>query len=222
VPKRRGVGGIAVHENGGIVCSGRDLVHVRDGESRTLLHIDGVAGWNDIACDAGGRVYGGALRFPVFDRDAEVVPGEVWKVDPDVGPDLVFDNVVHANGIAFSPDERTIYASDSRAQVVIAYDVDRRERRDIDIAPYGNPDGMAVDEAGAIWLALVSGGVGRFTPNGALDGRLEVPSPFVTSLCFDGKDLYVTTGAHNDPVLQGCILRTQVDVAGAPVPPARV
>src|SRR5258706_9522126 len=65
VPKRRGVGGIALHAHGGIVCSGRDIVHVHNGETRTLLHIDGVAGWNDIATDAGGRVYGGALRFAV-------------------------------------------------------------------------------------------------------------------------------------------------------------
>ena len=43
VPKRRGVGGIAIHEAGGIVCSGRDLVHVREGhETRTVLHVDGV------------------------------------------------------------------------------------------------------------------------------------------------------------------------------------
>jgi len=222
VPKRRGVGGIAVHANGGIVCSGRDIVHVQNGETRTLLHIDGVAGWNDIACDAGGRVYGGALRFPVFDVNAEAVPGEVWRVDVDAGPDLVFDGIVHANGIAFAPDERTIYASDSRAQVVIAYDVDRRRRRDIDVSAYGNPDGMAVDEAGTIWLALVSGGVGRFTPDGTLDRRLDVPSPFVTSLCFDGNDLYVTTAAHENAERRGCVLRTRVDVAGAPVPPARV
>ena len=34
VPKRRGVGGIAVHAGGGIVCSGRDLVHVREDHER--------------------------------------------------------------------------------------------------------------------------------------------------------------------------------------------
>ena len=87
---------------------------------------------------------------------------------------------------------------------------------------YGTPDGMAVDESGAIWLALVNGGVGRFTPDGTLDRRIEVPSRFVTSLCFDGNDLYVTTASHQDPELKGCVLRTQVDVPGAPVPPARV
>ena len=37
VEKRRGVGGLVLHEDGGVVCSGRDLIHVRDGETRTLL-----------------------------------------------------------------------------------------------------------------------------------------------------------------------------------------
>ena len=45
VPKRRGVGGIAIHADGGIVCTGRDVVHVRaDGMTRTVMHVDGVAG----------------------------------------------------------------------------------------------------------------------------------------------------------------------------------
>src|ERR1700690_122036 len=77
VPKRRGVGGIAIHADGGIVCSGRDVIHVRDGhEPRTLLHVDGVAGWNDLCTDDAGSAYAGALRFAVFDPDAPVVPGE--------------------------------------------------------------------------------------------------------------------------------------------------
>src|SRR5262245_14607313 len=66
VPKRRGVGGIALHADGGVVCSGRDIVHVRDGVTRTLFGIPGLPGWNDLCTDAAGRVYAGALRFPVF------------------------------------------------------------------------------------------------------------------------------------------------------------
>src|SRR5256885_9395983 len=101
VPKRRGVGGIAIHEDGGIVCSGRDLVHVREGhEPRTVLHVDGVAGWNDLCTDATGRIYAGALRFPVFDPQAQVVPGELWRVALDGDPTVMFGDVVHANGVA--------------------------------------------------------------------------------------------------------------------------
>ena len=57
VPKRRGVGGIVLHADGGIVVSGRDIVHVREGENRRLLAVDGVLGWNDICADSAGRVY---------------------------------------------------------------------------------------------------------------------------------------------------------------------
>jgi xylono-1,5-lactonase len=224
VPKRRGVGGIAIHADGGIVCSGRDVIHVRDGhEPRTVLHVDGVAGWNDLGTDTTGRVYAGALRFAVFDADAEVVPGEVRRVELDGGNTVLFGDVAHANGIACSLDGGTIYASDSRRRCVVAFDVARASRREFDLSALGHPDGMALDEHGAIWVALVGGGIARLTPEGDVDGRREPPSAFTTSLCFAGRDLYVTTGAHSgEPELGGCVLRTTVDVAGATVTPVRV
>jgi gluconolactonase len=223
VPKRRGVGGIAIHADGGIVCSGRDLVHVREGhETRTVLHVDGVAGWNDLCTDAAGRVYAGALRFAVFDREGEAVPGELWCVARDGDATIVFGDVVHANGVACAADGTTIYLSDSRRQRIIVFDTERATRREIDLSAFGHPDGMALDEHGAVWVALVSGGIARFTPDGAVDRRLEPPSEFTTSLCFAGRDLYVTTGGHSgNPELRGCVLHTTLDVAGAPVAPAR-
>ena len=80
VPKRRGVGGVALHADGGLVVSGRDLQHVRSGEIRTLLTLDGVTGFNDLTTDAGGRVYAGALRFNPFAGE-QPVPGEIWQLD---------------------------------------------------------------------------------------------------------------------------------------------
>jgi gluconolactonase len=223
VPKRRGVGGIAIHNNGGIVCSGRDLVHVRDGETRIVLHVEGVAGWNDLCTDAAGRVYAGALRFAVFDPEAEVVPGELWRVGLDGDATAVFGDVVHANGVVCSADGSTIFLSDSRRQRIVVFDIERAVRRDIDVSALGHPDGMALDEHGAVWVALVSGGIARLTPDGDVDRRLEPPSAFTTSLCFAGRDLYVTTGGHSEHAeLGGCVLRTTIDVAGAPVAPARI
>ena len=132
-------------------------------------------------------------------------------------------DVVHANGVACTADGRTIYLSDTRQQRIIVFDVERVTRRDIDVSALGHPDGMALDEHGTIWVALVSGGIARLTPDGDTDGRLEPPSAFTTSLCFAGRDLYVTTGGHSERAeLRGCVLRTTVGVAGAPVTPAAV
>src|SRR6516165_6572316 len=56
VPKRRGVGGISLHADGGIVISGKNICHVRDGKTRILYERDDVGGFNDLYVDAQGRV----------------------------------------------------------------------------------------------------------------------------------------------------------------------
>jgi len=224
VPKRRGVGGIAVHADGGFICSGRDLLHVREGdEARTVLHVDGVAGWNDLCTDADGNVYAGALRFAVFDPAAEVVPGELWRLGAAGDAAAFVTDIVHPNGVAWTPDGATLYVSDTRQQRLIVFEPATGSRRDVDVSALGHPDGMAVDEHGAVWLALVRGGIARLTPDGDVDQLLEPPSSFTTSCCFDGRDLVVTTGNHTEQAeLGGCVLRTTLAVGGAPVAAARV
>jgi gluconolactonase len=223
VPKRRGVGGLALHADGGLVGSGRDIVHARDGETRTLLHVDGVAGWNDLTTDVEGAIYAGALRFAVFDPDATPVAGEVWRIAAEGEGTPVLDDVVHANGIALSPDGSMLYCSDTRAQCVHVLDIASGARRALDMRDHGRPDGMAIDTDGDLWLALVEGGVGRFAPDGTLRERLAPPSSFVTSVCFDGDTLYIVTANNtDDPERRGCVFRTQVAATGSPLSPARV
>jgi D-xylonolactonase len=103
VPKRRGVGGIVLHEDGGVIVTGRDVLHVGDGESRVLLSLEGVTGFNDLATAADGSVYVGALRFHPFAGEAPV-PGEIWRIASDSVPAPVAGGVLWANGIGFSPD----------------------------------------------------------------------------------------------------------------------
>ena len=114
VPKRRGVGGIALHADGGLVLGGRDLIHVKDGITRALLQVEGLPGWNDLCSDARGRVWAGSVRFRVFDPEATPVPGECWRVDAPGVATPVYAGVLHANGIALSPDERWLVHSDTR------------------------------------------------------------------------------------------------------------
>jgi len=230
VPKRRGVGGIALHADGGVVVSGRDIVHVRNGENRTLFTIAGLPGWNDLCADSAGRVYAGSIRFAVFDPDAQPVPGELWRIDAEGEASLLYGDVLHPNGVALSPDERTIYHSDTRNNVIVVHtladDGAAGDRRAFHFPP-GAPDGVAVDDQGCLWVASARGGcVARVTPEGEIDRVLEVPARTVASVCFGGDDwhdLYVVTADNaEEPDGGGSMFRVRVDVAGAPVHPARI
>ena len=65
VPKRRGVGGMARHADGGLVLSGRDVLHVAPDGTTWTVYVpgEGVAGLNDLTTDPDGRVVVGQLRF---------------------------------------------------------------------------------------------------------------------------------------------------------------
>ena len=138
---------------------------------------------------------------------------------------------MHANGIAFSPDERTLYHSDTRAGIVVVHDLDGAGRaigrREIAMQAPGRPDGIAVDTLGGVWVASAGGGrVDRFLPDGTLERSLPVPANIVTSVCFAGddrRDLVIATADHSEnPGQKGSLLRTRVDFTGAPVHPVRI
>ena len=80
MPKRRGVGGIALHADGGLVISGRNICHVRDGETRIVFAPD-APGLNDLFVDAAGRVICGTMRSDPFAVDGPRTPGECWLID---------------------------------------------------------------------------------------------------------------------------------------------
>jgi gluconolactonase len=221
--RRRGIGGMAVADGGGLVVSGKDLSLLQDGETRTLLEVEGATGFNDLGTDSRGHVFAGVLRFHPF-KGEQPVPGGIWALGGGLAePREVTTEIEWANGIGFSPDGRTMYASDYAHAQVLAWDVDAdgglSERRILAAAPAGSCDGLAVDQEGGVLVALGAGGIARFNPDGALDRVLEVPADFVTSLCFGGqdlRDLYVTAVAGG-----GVLLHGRVEVPGLPVTAAR-
>jgi gluconolactonase len=204
-------------------------VHVRDGETRTLLAFDDVTGFNDLATDDGGRVYVGTLRYNLFAGE-DPVPGELWRIDAAGDATELFGALEWANGVAFSPGGASVYVCDYGRGAVIAHELGRDgralDRRTLLESPSGSVDGLAVDEDGALWVALAEGGgVGRFRPDGSLEQVLDVTAGFVSSLCFGGEDLrglYITTAGSPEEPTAGALLRTRVDVAGLPVAAATV
>lgn len=228
VPKRKVVGGIALHADGGVVFSGRDVQHARDGVSTVLLAIEGLPGFNDMCADAAGRLLVGAVRFRAMDPAAEVVPGELWCIDLDGTARTLYGGVIQANGVAVSADGGTLVHADTRESRLIVHDLHDdasvSNRRHWDLDAGSHPDGLKFDESGAVWVADAHRGrILRLRPDGSIDGIVDVPARTVTSLCFDGDSLIAVTADNSiDPTLGGSIFRTAVGVRGAPVHLARI
>jgi D-xylonolactonase len=234
IPNRKGVGGIAFNEGGGLVCSGRGLIYWNEAtrQSRDLFtEWEGrpLKGLNDLQPDDHGGIYVGSLEFDAL-SDQKPIPGNLFRVDPDGKIVKLWEGIEVTNGLGFSPDRKYLYHADSTTQAVWVYDVkaDRTvaDRRVFAKVPEGWPDGLAVDAEGGVFVATVkSGEVVRFKPNATIDFRLKVPAKFVTSVTFGGKDLsdlYIVTADNTeDKAKKGTIWKTKSEIPGLAVPKAK-
>jgi gluconolactonase len=159
---------------------------------------------NDLAMHSDGSVY---FTDPPYGLEqgesdpAKDLPTQgVYRVAPDGAATLLVDDLSRPNGIAFSPDEQTLYVanSDPDQAVIMAYDV----RDDGGIAngrvlfdSWG--DGMAVDTAGTLYVTDGRRGILVLTPDGTHLGTLVTGER--TSNCTfgdDGSTLYATADAY--------------------------
>ena len=234
-PYRRGIGGMALHADNGLVVGGRNIAFKSFTGADTVVLLDhdtenGNLGYNDLTTDAAGRVYAGSLGSPVFE-EGEQIAGDLYLIDLDGSARVVAEDVLLTNGLGFSPDAKTLYHSDSRRQTVYRYAVapngDLGPKQPFASLENGAPDGLAVSVDGAVWIAVAGDGcVAVFEPDGTLRERIAVPMPMCTSVCFGGddlKDLYVVTGSDGvDGDREGAVYRLPVPTPGLSVSLARV
>ena len=122
-------------------------------------------------------------------------PGALYRLDPD-GLTTILDGLTIANGIGWSPDGASMYYIDTPTERVDVYPYDgelgaRATFAEVD----GHPDGLTVDDEGFVWIAFYGGSrVERRAPDGSLDRVVAVPTENVTSCCFGGTTLYITSG----------------------------
>ncbi len=164
---------------------------------------------NDCAADPMGRVYSGSWHLNEQGRSA---PSFLFRIDTDGSVHIADEGICFSNGLAFSPDESTLYFADTVARCIYAYDWRRSDgalgRRRvltrIDRAE-GVPDGLAVDAEGFIWCAHWFGGcLTRYDPDGKRERRIDLPAAQISSLCFGGPDLdeiYVTSAARSNSLM---------------------
>ena len=189
--------------------------------------------FNDGRCDRQGRFLAGTM---LMNMAAGASVGCVYSYESHSKMTKLLDGFITPNGMAFSPDGRTMYLSDSHPSVqsVWAFDYDTgtgtpsNRRLFIDMQPLpGRPDGAAVDADGGYWICGNDAGlVHRFTPDGKLDRSLAVPvkkpamcafggagldTLFVTSIRPEGVDL-------SDQPLAGGVFALRPGVRGLPEP----
>ena len=232
------VGAIApiAGDDGWLLAAGRGFVHLRpDGRQRTIAEV-APAGtrMNDAACDPQGRFWAGTLA-----DDHRAGGGALYRLDLDGRVEQVLGGLTISNGLGWSPDGGTMYLADSGPRVVLAFAFDGTQgtisgRRELLTIPEdaGAPDGLTVDAAGDLWVAIYGGGcVRRHAPDGALREVLEVPAEQSTCCAFGGPGmnrLYVTTATEGwsderrraEPAA-GLVYHLDTDAVGRPALPFR-
>jgi len=243
-------GCIAPARNGGLVVALRHGVfRVREWAGAlellaTLPYDSDTVRANDGKCDVLGRFWVGTVDETKTKRAAALYSIDCRGAAPVV--QCHTRDALTANGLAWSPDNRTLYWADTPAHIVSAWDFDvdtaamSQRRAWLNMAPKpsnwqpghdgysGRPDGAAVDVQGNYFVAMYEGAcISKFAPDGTLLAQHPVPFACPTMPCFggeDGKTLFVTSARRGRPAhelahypLSGGVLFMRVDVPGLPV-----
>jgi L-arabinonolactonase len=228
------LGSFAPCAGGGLVIAGRHgfaLYNPRSGSFTRIADPEDSAAeniLNDGRCDARGRFWAGSMT-----KTMERASGRLYRVDKG-RVDALDDGIWVSNGVAWSPDGKTMYFADSHARTIFAYDyhldggaigqrrvlADTREHA-------GVPDGASVDTDGYLWTAMFDGAcLARYAPDGRLERIVPMPVSRPTACAFGGpalRTLYVTTARFRlapeklaaEPYAGG-LLALDVGVGGLP------
>ena len=179
--------------------------HPGRGELREIVRIDTPPETraNDGACDRQGRFVFGTLHEPAHGPKRAI--GGFHRLDADLSlSPLPLPRVAIANGIAFSPDGRTMYFCDSLDRRIRRCDYGDRPGPDSVFADLGDqngePDGSAVDAEGGLWNARWGAArVARYLPDGREERSVALPARQPTRPAFggDGLSTVYVTSAHD-------------------------
>jgi sugar lactone lactonase YvrE len=182
--------------------------------------------FNDGRCDRQGRFWSGTMVM-----DAVRPDGRLYRYSSSDGLSAaVVDGLVTQNGLAWSPDGRTMYLSDSHASRQLIwqfdYDVDagvpHNRRLFVDMNPHrGRPDGAAIDSDGCYWICGNDAAcLLRFTPAGELDRVIDLPMSKPSMCSFGGANLdtllvtSISPGFTADDTAAGAVVLVRPGVRG--------
>ncbi|MDQ6621550.1 MAG: SMP-30/gluconolactonase/LRE family protein [Pseudomonadota bacterium] len=237
LPMPESIGCFALRRAGGFVAALRSGVWHLDADAHPQRKIaaapydQATHRFNDGRCDPQGRFWPGTMN-----ERHDGASAVLMRLDGDDRLTPMVEGVTISNGLAWSPDGRTMYHADTPSQTIRAYDFDPAEGSITNgrvffrfTADADRPDGAAVDSDGCYWVALYNAGaVVRFAPDGRLLARYELAAKCPTMCAFGGADLrmlYVTTARQrlSDDELarlphSGGIFAMRVATPGLPEP----
>ncbi|NMO03821.1 SMP-30/gluconolactonase/LRE family protein [Gordonia sp. TBRC 11910] len=201
-------------------------------DGRFVEHADlsEVASWhaNDMVVASDGRAYVGNFGFPIFPTIQSPRSTAIAMVTPDGQVVTAADDFWFPNGMVLTPDEGTLIVAESAARVLTALDVEpdgRLTNRRVWAALDGDrlPDGVCLDEDGAVWVASPpTREVLRVEEGGEILARIETEQEAIACMLGgnDRRTLFILTAEKQDP--EWCranrvakVLSTRVEVAGA-------
>ncbi len=214
--------GLAFHLDGSLyVADEGDDIHglmriTPDGQATILVNeYEGkpLNGANDLVFDANGVAYFSDPWATSLDNPV----GGFYRYFPDGRLEQLDTGLAFPNGVALTADGSAVILAETMRNRLLRYaihpdgSVGPRTHWADTYEPSG-PDGMAMDEAGNLYVAHFSGsGVDIFDSTGVLTGKIDVPGAQVTNCAFggaDGRTLVITE------VSTGSVFRTRVDIPG--------
>jgi sugar lactone lactonase YvrE len=237
MPMPSSIGCFALREAGGFVVALRDGVWLASATGELTRKLADAPfdpahhRFNDGRCDPRGRLIVGTMNER---RDAP--SAGLYRLDTDCSLAQLFGGITISNGLAWSPDGRTMYHADTPKLTVWAYDyaphdgtVSRRRTFARFTGDDDRPDGAAIDSAGNYWVAFYRGAkVVKLSPHGDRLAEYPLPAMCPTMCAFGGEDLrtlYVTSARQQRDAaelarlpLSGGLFAMHVDTAGLPEP----
>ena len=228
---------IALRAVGGLVLTLRKHFATFDPETLKLEWIGEVEcdlpdnRFNDGECDPQGRFWAGTMDAVEWSAPS----GNLYRLAADRTVTRMEQNVICSNGLAWSPDGRKMYHTESFRHAIFVSDFEpatggvsnRRPFVTLDSNGGGFPDGLTVDAEGFVWSNVVGlGQIRRYDPKGKIERVVQLPVPRATDCTFGGPDLrtlYVTSARETmtsaqlaAAPLSGSVFAIDCDVAGLP------
>ena len=187
---------------------------------------------NDAKADISGAVWSGSMNF----NDESKPDGLFYRLSSCRGLEVVDTDYKVPNGPAINSQNTLMLHSDSVRRIIYAFDlnstagqISNKRIWKIFSDEEGYPDGMCFDSEDSVWVAHWGVGlVSRFSIDGNLIERFELPVKNITNVCFGGKNLnrlFVSTasiGADKEPLAGDLFEIVSPGVCGLPSLPYRL